>query len=214
MSAPQNPQAAPANRRWWIWLPLLGVGGWLALFGDKSASDGASVAVPVQPAPRPAGATTQQRSAPAPSMVIADAATAAASAPLVLLPREQLVRPAANPASSPMAAGSAAGGAPNAKSSRKDLFGTRSWNPPPPPPPPPAPAPPPMAPALPFVYLGKKLEGEAWEVYLGHGEQSFVVREGMVLEGTYRIDRIAPPQLSLTYLPLGQAQTLSIGDTR
>ncbi len=50
-----------------------------------------------------------------------------------------------------------------------------------------------------------------WEVFLARGEQSFVVREGSVIENTYRIDQISPPNISLTYLPLGQSQSLSIG---
>jgi hypothetical protein len=38
-----------------------------------------------------------------------------------------------------------------------------------------------MAPPLPFAYLGKKLEGGQWEVYLGRGEEVlFIVREGMI----------------------------------
>ncbi len=67
---------------------------------------------------------------------------------------------------------------------------------------------------MPFAYLGKKLEGGAWEVYLGQGEKTFVVREGQVLEGQYRVESIKPPQMELMYLPLGQAQNLSIGETR
>jgi hypothetical protein len=75
----------------------------------------------------------------------------------------------------------------------------------------PLPAPAPAAPVLPFTYIGKKLEAGVWEVFLARGEQSFVVREGAVIENTYRIDKIAPPNLSLTYLPLGHTQNLSIG---
>jgi hypothetical protein len=51
-------------------------------------------------------------------------------------------------------------------------------------------------------------------VYLARGEQTFIVREGSALDGLYRVDRIAPPSLALTYLPLGQSQTLPIGESR
>ncbi|MES2534456.1 MAG: hypothetical protein V4632_01155 [Pseudomonadota bacterium] len=96
------------------------------------------------------------------------------------------------------------------------LFANHSWAPPPPPPPPPpkpVPPPPPSAPPLPFTYLGKKIEDQQWEAYLARGEQTFIVRDQTVIDGTYRVDSIKPPILSLTYLPLNQVQTLTIGGT-
>jgi hypothetical protein len=99
------------------------------------------------------------------------------------------------------------------KSSGKNLFGSKSWMPPPPPPPKPAPPPPPMAPPLPFTYIGKKFDGANWEVYLMRGDQTFIVRVDVVLENTYHIDSIKPPLMTLTYLPLQQVQTLTIGGT-
>jgi len=98
-----------------------------------------------------------------------------------------------------------------------DLFGRRDWTPPPPPPDPAAkaaaalPPPPPMAPPLPFTYLGKAVADGAWEVYLARGDKTFIVRDQMVIEGTYRVDAITPPNLTLTYLPLNQVQQLNIG---
>ena len=35
--------------------------------------------------------------------------------------------------------------------------------------------------------------------------------EGATLEGAWRVDRIAPPIMTLTYLPLNQVQQLNIG---
>jgi hypothetical protein len=35
--------------------------------------------------------------------------------------------------------------------------------------------------------------------------------KGAVLDGTYRVESIAPPVLTLTYLPLNQQQQLNIG---
>jgi hypothetical protein len=93
------------------------------------------------------------------------------------------------------------------------LFDSQSWTPPPPPPPKPAPPPPPTAPPLPFVYLGKKTEDGVWEVYLARGEQTFIVRANSVIDGAYRVASITPPILSLTYLPLNQMQTITIGGT-
>lgn len=67
-------------------------------------------------------------------------------------------------------------------------------------------------PAVPFAYLGKKLQDGEWEVYLGHADQTLLVRQGSVMESAYRVDIIAPPRMQLTYLPLGLSQELFIGD--
>jgi hypothetical protein len=96
-----------------------------------------------------------------------------------------------------------------------NVFGTQNWTPPPPPPPentaPPPPPPPPTAPPLPFSYLGKAASEGSWEVYLARGEKTYNVRVKDVIDGVYRVDAIAPPNLTLTYLPLNQVQLLNIG---
>lgn len=93
------------------------------------------------------------------------------------------------------------------------LFARHDWTPPPPPPSnaPPPPPPPPSAPPLPFTYLGKSLQDGVWEIYLARGERTYLVRDGITIDGTYRVDAIRPPVLTLVYLPLGQAQQLNIG---
>lgn len=91
------------------------------------------------------------------------------------------------------------------------LFGHQDWTPPPPPPPQPAPPPPPSAPPLPFTVIGKSLEDGRWEVYLASGQNTHIAHEGAVLDGAWRIERIAPPLMTLTYLPLNQVQQLNIG---
>jgi hypothetical protein len=70
---------------------------------------------------------------------------------------------------------------------------------------------PPGATPLPFQYLGKAAAEGQWEVYLGRGEQTFVVKKGMQIDGMYRVDAIAPPTLTITYLPMNQVQQLNIG---
>lgn len=96
-----------------------------------------------------------------------------------------------------------------------NVFASKDWSPPPPPPSvtpaTPALAPAQAAPPLPFTYIGKSVEDGEWEVYLARGEQAYVVHEKSVIDDTYRVDAIAPPLLSLTYLPLNQAQQLKIG---
>jgi len=93
------------------------------------------------------------------------------------------------------------------------LFGSQDWTPPPPPPPPQntAPPPPPMAPPLPFTFIGKSLQEGKWEVYLATGERTHIAVEGGTLDGAWRVERIAPPLMTLTYLPLNQVQQLNIG---
>ena len=91
-------------------------------------------------------------------------------------------------------------------------FPSRDWAPPPPPPPPPAPPPKPTAPPLPFVVIGKKWEDGQWQVFLGRNEETFVVKTGDTFDGRYRVDSIAPPSMTLIYLPLKARQTLTIGN--
>ena len=93
------------------------------------------------------------------------------------------------------------------------VFQSQSWTPPPPkmvvaaPPPPP----PPMAPPLPFVYLGKAAADGAWEVFLSRADKTYIVRTNTVIDGAYKVVAIAPPVMTLTYLPLNQVQQLNIG---
>jgi len=158
----------------------------LLVFGDRSPSTEVAEAVE-RPLP------SSER--PQPSR-IAHAASAKPAPPIArLVPRETLIgdgKDSFNAGDSP-------------------LFGRQDWTPPPPPPPKPAPPPPPTAPPLPFTVIGKSLEEGKWEVYLASGQSTHIAHEGAVLEGAWRIDRIAPPLMTLTYLPLNQIQQLNIG---
>ena len=92
------------------------------------------------------------------------------------------------------------------------VFQSQNWTPPPKTvvaaaPPPPAP----MAPPLPFVYLGKAAADGAWEVFLSRADKTYIVRANTVIDGAYRVGTIAPPVMTLTYLPLNQVQQLNIG---
>lgn len=92
------------------------------------------------------------------------------------------------------------------------VFQSQNWTPPPPkmavta-----APPPPPMAPPLPFVYLGKAAADGAWEVFLSRADKTYIVRVNTVIDGAYKVVTIAPPVMTLTYLPLNQVQQLNIG---
>lgn len=89
-----------------------------------------------------------------------------------------------------------------------DAFEVRSWAPPPAKP---APPPPPQAPALPFKYMGKLMEGGEIVVFLAKQDSNYVVRAGDKLDSNYQVDEIQPGVMTFTYLPLGQKQTLAIG---
>lgn len=69
----------------------------------------------------------------------------------------------------------------------------------------------PSAPALPFQFIGRMGERDDLQVFLQSGEKLYVVRQGDVIDDTYRLDRVSATELSLVYLPLHQPQTLSVG---
>jgi hypothetical protein len=172
----------------------------LAVFGDRSPEG--SIAEPVE---RPAAQAALVRTAvptPVPVVPAAKAGDAPAGQQiLALVPRDVLI------GDGEAAFGQGQNGA--------GPFAHQDWTPPPPPPPPPQPAPPPpppTAPPLPFKFIGKLVGDGVWEVYLARGDRTYVVRDkGFVIDGTYRVESIAPPVLTLTYLPLNQVQQLNIG---
>jgi pyruvate/2-oxoglutarate dehydrogenase complex dihydrolipoamide acyltransferase (E2) component len=164
----------------------------LVLFGETTPQMELAEPVERAAAPRPA------------ARPVATAATPASgnAAILRLVPRDQLIG----------ATGEGAfGGA--------DVFQGQNWNPAPSaaaaaaaaanaaPPPPPVPT----APPLPFTVLGKGIADGAWEVYLARPDRTYVAKVGTVIDGMYRVDAIAPPTLTVTYLPLKQVQQLNIG---
>lgn len=100
-----------------------------------------------------------------------------------------------------------------------ELFAAKSWYVPPPPPPPPPPAPvvvpvpvKPAAPPLPFVFMGRMSESDRLSIFLVKGERAYIAAEGDVIDGTYKLEKIEPRQVTLRYLPLDMAQTLALKD--
>ncbi|MFJ4345176.1 hypothetical protein [Pseudomonas sp. NPDC089401] len=69
----------------------------------------------------------------------------------------------------------------------------------------------PTAPALPFEFIGRLGDRDDLQVFLQSGEKLYVVRQGDVIDDTYRLDRVSANELDLVYLPLHQSQTLSVG---
>lgn len=96
-----------------------------------------------------------------------------------------------------------------------NVFSATSWVPPPPPPPiqsAPPPAQAPTAPPMPFTYLGRYEDAPTLLAILVKGERMYTVAEGDVIEDTYRIERVMPGMVELTYLPLNIKQSLSTGE--
>jgi len=167
----------------------------LVIFGDNTPSSDI-----VEPVARPAKAPERSATVPAVAERSGKDGQATADAMILrLVPRATLVGDSAD-------ASFGAG---------EGVFLGQNWNPPPPPPPPQsqsnAPPPPPMAPPVPFNYFGKAVADGQWEVYLARGDKTYVVRNKTVIEGAYRVDRIAPPLMTVTYLPLNQVQQINIG---
>ena len=85
---------------------------------------------------------------------------------------------------------------------------------PPPPPPPPvvaAPPPKPTAPALPFRFLGRMVDGGATTLFVAQGNQNLSIRQGDVVNDTYRLEQIGESSATFVYIPLQERQTLTMG---
>ncbi len=173
------------NRRVMIYGAALAGAAALFIFGDSTPDSGVAEAVERAPV---------QATAPA---IVASKAPGSAPEPLILRVQD---RTALIGDDDNLQAGA--------------MFGTQDWNPPPAaqaPAAPPPPPPPPTAPPLPFTFIGKAVSDGAMEVYLARSGTTYIVRENMVIDGTYRVDDISPPTLKLTYLPLNQVQQINIG---
>ncbi|MFN0318456.1 MAG: hypothetical protein ACKVQA_25805 [Burkholderiales bacterium] len=113
------------------------------------------------------------------------------------------------------------------KAIRGNAFGSKNWRPAPAPrkavkaPPviaapvvlPPSP-PPPSAPPLPFVYLGKMVDGASTTVFLSSQQRNLAVQAGDTIDNLYRVDRIADNNMTLIYLPLNAQQQLHLGGSK
>jgi hypothetical protein len=88
-----------------------------------------------------------------------------------------------------------------------DLFERRSWAPPPPPPV----AQKPVPPAFGFTVLGKQFIDGRWEVFLGQGARTLIVKQGDRIDGQFMVERIAPPSMTLAVANFDARQTVPIG---
>ena len=183
--------------RWCLWLALLAATAWLVISGD-AASESQALPVRVTTAASQGGVTAPR---------VPDASDGTTS---------EQIQGAVDPLVDRQRLWNRDSSSDSADRPPRDLFSARDWRPPAPTVPAAASeeTSPPPPPALPFVYLGGKLEGGTWEVFLARGEHTFVVKEGQVIEGVYRVERVAPPTMTFTHLPSGQEQHLAIGSGR
>lgn len=94
----------------------------------------------------------------------------------------------------------------------------RAVVPPPPPPPPETAPPPPQAPPFPHRWIGRfedtvnaaSAPRARQRAIVAGPVSTWVVSEGELIEGQWRVDRIEDRTLRLTYLPLMQAQTTTM----
>jgi hypothetical protein len=92
--------------------------------------------------------------------------------------------------------------------SNANPFAARSWTPPPPvqvvrPVVP-------KAPPLPFVYLGKMLDGKAVTAFVSIGGQTHLLHGGDTVRD-YRVESISSKEITFVYLPLNEKQRLPFG---
>jgi len=68
-----------------------------------------------------------------------------------------------------------------------------------------------QAPANPYSYAGKVIEGGQVIVFLTDGTNNHVVKAGDMIDGAWKVHAIRPPQLILKYVPLETEVNIEIG---
>ena len=92
--------------------------------------------------------------------------------------------------------------------SNANPFAARSWAPPPPVQVVRAVVP--KAPPLPFVYMGKMLDGKAITAFVSMGGQTHLLHGGDTVRD-YRVEAISAKEITFIYLPLNEKQRLPLG---
>lgn len=70
----------------------------------------------------------------------------------------------------------------------------------------------PVAPPLPFTFVGKFDDAGSYTVFIEKAGRNFIVKEGDLIDGVYRVDAIKPTEMVFTYIPMNESQTLVIGE--
>lgn len=102
------------------------------------------------------------------------------------------------------------------------LFQSKSWFEPPPPPPSlaantiptvPVPAPEPTAPPIPFVFIGRMIDGNVVTLFLEKNGQHFAVKLNDIVDGNYQLVKISENDAEFSYLPMKVTQQLAFDST-
>lgn len=173
--------ASSVNRRWPILLTLLLGSAALVIFSDPPGAGRPSG--PARAVERKPVSITEKRANPASTSALARTSSttvikSSTTSRMGAMSSETMIL-----AITPSAPASTT-------NNQRVALGAHSWNPPPPPPSPSSPA----APPLPYTFLGKQQQDGRWRLFLGRADRTIIAKVGDVLDRTYRVDSIAPPQ--------------------
>ncbi|MFN7085518.1 MAG: cohesin domain-containing protein [Burkholderiales bacterium] len=89
-----------------------------------------------------------------------------------------------------------------------ELFGSRSWQPPLPK----VVAVPatPTAPPLPYKFAGKLVQEGRLQMFLSKGDTAIPIKQGEILDGSYRVESIADDRITLVYIPLNYRENIPV----
>ncbi|MHA6194986.1 hypothetical protein ACX3YG_11495 [Pseudomonas wadenswilerensis] len=72
----------------------------------------------------------------------------------------------------------------------------------------------PSVPPMPFQFVGWLDDRRDRQAFLQDGEKLYVVRQGDVIDETWRVEGISELELSFVYLPLHVSRTLAMGSSQ
>ncbi|NOU26023.1 MAG: hypothetical protein HOO90_10880 [Methylotenera sp.] len=71
---------------------------------------------------------------------------------------------------------------------------------------------PPTAPVIPFKYIGKIWGDDEYQVFISFNGKNLIIKEGETIQQTYKVEKISPPTMTLTYIPMNILQSMQIGE--
>lgn len=70
----------------------------------------------------------------------------------------------------------------------------------------------PTLPLIPFKYIGKLFDGEVYQIFFSMSGKGLLVEEGDIIQKDYKVEKISPPTMTLTYMPTNTSLIMQIGD--
>ena len=71
---------------------------------------------------------------------------------------------------------------------------------------------PPTVPGIPFKYIGKIWGDDEYQVFISFNGKNLIIKEGDTIQQTYKVEKISPPSMTLTYIPMNILQSMQIGE--